>query len=235
MLGKPDRVELGADRLERLVPDVGLDLLHGQSPPSSGRGPERRDRSGRGRRRAAVGSQDVGLGGAVAGQELLGIAPHAVLVDVEALELLLRARRAGRSSSCRRRTRRRWRRTRTRPRRRCRRPGRRAGGGRRRRTGRPCRRRSCSASAAVVKRPQESVPQIPPMPWPAMAPIGSSTRIRSMATTVQHHEDAGDQADHACRPVLDVGAGRRDRHEAGDRAVAGEADVDRALERSSRR
>ena len=33
--GQADRVELGADRLERLVADVGLDLLHGQSPPST--------------------------------------------------------------------------------------------------------------------------------------------------------------------------------------------------------
>ena len=38
-----DRVQLGADRLERLVADVGLDLLHGQSPPSTVAGVVGRD------------------------------------------------------------------------------------------------------------------------------------------------------------------------------------------------
>src|SRR6185436_20611981 len=62
------------------------------SVPSLGRDrPERRHRRCRRCRRAAVGCQDIWLGRAVTGQELLGIAPHPVLVDVEALELLLRA------------------------------------------------------------------------------------------------------------------------------------------------
>src|SRR3954453_18897977 len=54
-------------------------------------GAEGRHRGCRRRRGAAAGRQHGGLGRAVAGQELLGVAPHAVLVDVEALELLLRA------------------------------------------------------------------------------------------------------------------------------------------------
>src|SRR4051812_18323505 len=56
-----------------------------------GRGPERGYRRGNRGRRPPAGSEDIWLRRAVAREELLGIAPHAVLVDVEALELLLRA------------------------------------------------------------------------------------------------------------------------------------------------
>src|SRR5215211_4318611 len=43
-----------------------------------------------------------------------------------------------------------------------------------------------AARSGVVKRPQESVPQTPPMPWAAMAPSGSSTPMRSTKTSVAY-------------------------------------------------
>src|SRR5258706_11463675 len=46
--------------------------------------------TGRGHGAGRAGRGDVRLGGAVAGEELLRVAPHAVLVDVETLELLAR-------------------------------------------------------------------------------------------------------------------------------------------------
>ena len=50
-----------------------------------------------------------------------------------------------------------------------------------------------SASAGVVKRPQESVPQMPPMPCAAIAPIGSSTPSRSTSDDGADHQAAGDR------------------------------------------
>ena len=86
-----------------------------------------------------------------------------------------------------------------------------------------------AASSGVVKRPADSVPQMPPIPWAAMA---SERVVDSYPVYVDErrvHHDAGDKADYDGRPRGDEGAGRGDGDERRDRAVAAHPDVDVAL------
>src|SRR4029077_4156836 len=199
-------------------------------PSLGGRVPQGRDRRRRMCRRAAARGQDIGLRHAVAGQELLGIAPHAVLVDVEALELFLRGHAqadrllAGGEDSD-------------------------AGGEdecgddgdaeglhaelvettavEQARLADAVRTRECGCR-------EETARERAPDPAHAMPRDGADRVVDPDAVDrddSEDHENPGDQPDHARCPVLDVRTGSGDRDQAGDRAVAGEADVDRALER----
>ena len=69
------------------------------------------------------------------------------------------------------------------------------------------------------------MPQMPQMPCTGTAPIGSSMRSYSSSSTPRHHDHAGDAAEQdgagRAHPVTRTG----DRHQAGQEAVDGEADV----------
>ena len=83
----------------------------------------------------------------------------------------------------------------------------------------PCPVARFSASAGTAKIPVASVPQTPAIPWTATAPIGSSIRMRSTSRTPSDGDPAGDEPDDDRRPGRDEAGRRGHGDEGGDHAV----------------